>query len=96
MKASALLLLSTLAVGALGVSSSPSSAAPASGVDIGTAASAGQLTEHVWYRRWGWGPGWGYRRAWWGQGWGYRAWGAGPGWGGPGWCYYHPYRCGRW
>ncbi len=26
--------------------------------------------------------GWGYR------GWGYRGWG-----GGPGWCYYHPYRC---
>jgi hypothetical protein len=93
MKASALLLLSALAVGALGVSSS--SAAPASGVDIGAAVSAGQLTQHVWYGRWGWGPGWGYRRAW-GPGWGYRAWGPGPGWGGPGWCYYHPYRCGRW
>jgi hypothetical protein len=95
MKASALLLLSALGVGALGASSS-SSAAPASGVDIGTAASAGQLTQHVWYgRRWGGGWGWGYRRAW-GPGWGYRAWGPGLGWGGPGWCYYHPYRCGRW
>jgi hypothetical protein len=94
MKASALLLLSALGVGALGASSS--SAAPASGVDIGTAASAGQLTQHVWYgRRWGGGWGWGYRRAW-GPGWGYRAWGPGPGWGGPGWCYNHPYRCGRW
>jgi hypothetical protein len=91
MKASTLLLLSAVGLGLLGVSTA--SAAPASGLAIGAAAeSAGQRTENVWYRRWGWGPGWGYRA--WGPGWGYRGWG--PGWGGPGWCYYHPYRCGRW
>jgi hypothetical protein len=46
--------------------------------------------------------------AWWGGGWGWHGWHrVGWGWGGPhvvvvpgfyggGWCYWHPYRCGRW
>jgi hypothetical protein len=39
---------------------------------------------------------------WYGGGWGHRGWGyggprfiVGPGYG-RGWCYWHPYRCGRW
>jgi hypothetical protein len=89
MKASTVLLLSAIGLGLLGASTA--SAAPANGVAIGAVAdSAGKLTQDVWYRRWG--PGWWGHRPWgWGPGWGYR-WG----WGGPGWCYYHPYRCGRW
>jgi hypothetical protein len=93
MKAPILLLLSTVGFGLL--SSSASMAAPASGVEISTAASADHLAQEVrWWGHgggWGghWGGGWGYRRGW-GPGWGAR------GWGGPGWCYYHPYRCGGW
>ena len=48
---------------------------------------------------WGWHGGW---HGWHGGGWGYRGWGfggprfvVGPGYG-RGWCYWHPYRCGRW
>ena len=37
---------------------------------------------------WGWHRG--FHHGFYG-GWGYRGWGPGPGW-----CYYHPYRCGRW
>jgi hypothetical protein len=50
-----------------------------------TTASAWGWGHGGWHGGWhhGWGGGWGYR------GWGYRAYG-----GGPGWCYYHPYRCG--
>jgi len=66
-----------------------------------TAAVQGSPTEQVWWRG-GWGGrGWGGRG--WGGGWGYRrGWGGGYGWGGGwgggygrGWCYWHPYRCGR-
>ena len=92
MKTSALLLSSAIGIAALGVSAA--SAAPASGVAIGETASTQQLTQNVWYGRWGWGG----RYRYWGPGWRYRAWGPGYGWGyagGPGWCYYHPYRCGR-
>jgi hypothetical protein len=88
MKAPILLLLSTVGFGLL--SSSASMAAPASGVDIGTVASADHLAQEV--RWWGHGGGWGGR---WGGGW-HRGWGYRGRGGGPGWCYYHPYRCGGW
>jgi hypothetical protein len=38
---------------------------------------------------WGWHRG-GFHGGWHG-GWFHRGWGPGPGW-----CYFHPYRCGRW
>jgi hypothetical protein len=55
-----------IGAGLLGVSSA--SAAPANGVVIGKAASAGELTEKVIWRGYGWRPGW---RAGW-RGWGWR------------------------
>jgi hypothetical protein len=47
---------------------------------------------------------WGWHGGGWYGGWGHRGWGyggprfiVGPGYGyGRGWCYWHPYRCGRW
>jgi hypothetical protein len=94
MKRITLLLLGTIGVGLLGVSTS--SAAPVNGAAIAQSASAEQLTQNVWYR---WGPGWGWRAGWGYRPWGYRPWGWGPGWApgwGARWCYFHPYRCGRW
>jgi Spy/CpxP family protein refolding chaperone len=40
---------------------------------------------------WGWHGGFhhGWHGGWFHRGWGYAGWGPGPGW-----CYYHPYRCG--
>jgi hypothetical protein len=42
---------------------------------------------------WGWHDGFhhGWHGGWFHSGWGYGGWGYGPGW-----CYFHPYRCGRW
>lgn len=56
---------------------------------LGTAAMAPtSASAWGWHGRWhgGWHGGW--HRGW---GWGPRFYG-----GGPGWCYWHPYRCGRW
>lgn len=77
------------AIAAIGFSCigiSGASAAPVSGTVINDNAATSNLLQDV-----RWGHGWG------GRGWGYRGgWGHRWGWGGPGWCYYHPYRCGRW
>jgi Spy/CpxP family protein refolding chaperone len=51
---------------------------------LGTAALAPTSASAAW----GWHGG--YHHGWHG-GWFHRGWGPGPGW-----CYYHPYRCGRW
>jgi hypothetical protein len=73
-------LLSTIAaIGMSVLGTSASFAAPAAGAAINGVAPASQLTQKVWWRG-GWHGGWGWHRGW--------------GWGGPGWCYYHPYRCG--
>jgi len=66
---------------------------------IGTAALA-PTSASAWWGHGGWGHGgWGHY-----GGWGYRGWGGpayivAPGYSygyGRGWCYWHPYRCGRW
>jgi hypothetical protein len=58
MKVSALLVVSALATGLVGVCTA--SAAPASGTAISTSASVDSLAQNVWYHPWGW-RGWGWR-----------------------------------
>jgi hypothetical protein len=64
MKALTLALVTSAGIGLFAVSAS--SAAPVSGADIGTAASADQLKQNVQYWRWRdhWRHHWGWHRGW--------------------------------
>jgi hypothetical protein len=63
MKALTLALVTSAGIGLLAVSAS--SAAPVSGADIGTAASADQLKQNVQYWRWHyWRHHWGWHHRW--------------------------------
>jgi hypothetical protein len=87
MRVRLLSVITAIGIGVLGTSAS--FAAPAAGAAIRQAATTSDLTQKAyWHGGWGWHHGWHH-------GWGWRGGWHRWAWGGRGWCYYHPYRCGR-